>query len=52
VLTGHPFLYAYANDEQSAAEVEDNYALHISIIASQILNQEIDAVVVMLKVPQ
>jgi hypothetical protein len=47
-----PLLYAYARDEQSAAEIEDDYALHISIIASQILKQEIDVVVVMPKVVQ
>jgi hypothetical protein len=47
-----PLLYAYARDEQSAEEIEDSYALHISIIASQILEQEIDVVVVMPKVLQ
>ena len=45
-------LYAYAKDEQSAAEIEDEYSLHISIIASQILRQDIDVVVVMPKVLQ
>ena len=47
-----PLLYAYARDEETAAEIEDSYALHISIIASQILKQEIDVVVVMPKVLQ
>jgi hypothetical protein len=47
-----PLLYAYARDEQSAAEVEDNYALHIAIAAPVILKQEIDVVVVMPKVLQ
>jgi hypothetical protein len=47
-----PLLYAYARDEQSAEEIEDSYALHISIVASQILEQEIDVVVVMPKVLQ
>ena len=47
-----PLLYGYAKDEEAAAEIEDNYALHISIIASQILKQEIDVVVVMPKVLQ
>jgi hypothetical protein len=50
--TDGPLLYAYARDEQSAEEIEDSYALHISIIASQILEQEIDVVVVMPKVLQ
>ena len=45
-------LYAYAKDEQSASEIEDEYSLHISIIASQILRQDIDVVVVMPKVLQ
>jgi hypothetical protein len=45
-------LYAYARDEQSASEIEDEYSLHISIIASQILRQDIDVVVVMPKVLQ
>jgi hypothetical protein len=45
-------LYAYAKDEQSASEIEDEYSLHISIIASQILSQDIDVVVVMPKVLQ
>jgi hypothetical protein len=45
-------LYAYAKDEQSASEIEDEFSLHISIIASQILRQHIDVVVVMPKVLQ
>ncbi|UPJ53390.1 hypothetical protein IVB30_19975 [Bradyrhizobium sp. 200] len=45
-------LYAYAKDEQSASEIEDEYSLHISIIASQILSQDIDVVVAMPKVLQ
>jgi hypothetical protein len=45
-------LYAYAVDEQSAAEIEDEYSLHITIIASQILRHNIDVVVVMPKVLQ
>ena len=42
-------LYAYAADEYRAAEIEDNYALHISIIASAILNREIAIVMVLPK---
>ena len=38
--------YAYAKDEEAAAEIEDNFALHISIVASQILQREIDVVLV------
>ena len=45
-------LYAYARDKQSASEIEDEYSLHISIIASQILRQDIEVVVVMPKVLQ
>jgi hypothetical protein len=45
-------LYAYAKDEETAAEIEDNFALHISIVASQILQQEIDVLVVLPKVLQ
>ena len=37
---GH-LLYAYAKDEETASEIEDKFALHISIIASKILGQQI-----------
>ncbi|OPY95762.1 hypothetical protein A5906_07275 [Bradyrhizobium sacchari] len=40
-------LYVYAQDEDSAAEMEDAFALHISIIASKILNREINVVLVL-----
>lgn len=43
-------LFAYAFDEECAAEIEDKYALHISIIASGILSREIGIVVVLPKV--
>jgi hypothetical protein len=47
-----PLLYCFAKDEQTAAEIEDNFALHISIVASKILGQAIDVVVVLPKVLQ
>ena len=34
-------LYVYAKDEETAAEMEDNFALHISIIARDILKREV-----------
>jgi hypothetical protein len=42
-------LFAYAADEYRAAEIEDNFALHISIIASAILGREIAIVMVLPK---
>jgi hypothetical protein len=47
-----PLLYVYAKDEETAAEIEDNYALHIAIVASGILKREIEIVVVLPKVLQ
>lgn len=47
-----PLLYAYVKDEETAAEIEDHFTLHISIVAAQILKQEIDVVVVLPKVLQ
>jgi len=43
------FLFAYAKDEETAAEIEDRFALHISIIASRILEQDIRIVMVLPK---
>jgi hypothetical protein len=43
------FLYVYAKDEETAAEMEDAFALHISIIATDILKQEISIVLVLPK---
>jgi hypothetical protein len=43
-------LYAFAKDGERAAEIEDNYARHISIVASQILQQEVEIVLVLPKV--
>lgn len=47
-----PLLYVYARDEHIAAEIEDDFALLIADIASRILQQEIDVVVVLPKVLQ
>jgi hypothetical protein len=50
--TDGPLLFAYARDEESAAEIEDNYALQIAVVASGILKREIEIVLVMPKVLQ
>ncbi|MGY4259104.1 hypothetical protein ACVI1L_006172 [Bradyrhizobium sp. USDA 4516] len=50
-IDGH-LLYVYARDESSAAEIEDNFALPIAIVASQIVGREINVVVVLPKVLQ
>ena len=42
-------LFAYAQNEECAAEIEDKYALHISIIAQQILERPIGIVMVLPK---
>jgi len=42
-------MFAYAKDEESAAEIEDTFALHISIIATDILKREIRIVMVLPK---
>lgn len=42
-------LYVYAKDEECAAEMEDSFGFHISIIASKILDREIDVVMVLPK---
>jgi hypothetical protein len=42
-------LYVYAKDEETAAEMEDTFALHISIIATNILEREISIVLVLPK---
>jgi hypothetical protein len=43
-------LFVYALDEDRAAEVEDSYELHISIIATDILKREISIVMVLPRV--
>jgi hypothetical protein len=42
-------LYVYAKDEETAAEMEDNFALHISVIATDILKCELGIVLVLPK---
>lgn len=42
-------LFVYAKDEETAAEIEDAFALHISIIATGILMHEIGIVLVLPK---
>jgi hypothetical protein len=50
--TDGPLLYVYVGSEKIAAEIEDNYSLHIAITASQIISREVELVVVMPKVLQ
>ena len=45
-------LFVFAQDEETAAEMEDKYALHISIIATDILKTDIGIVMVLPKVLQ
>jgi hypothetical protein len=45
-------LYVYAKDEETATDIEDDHALDISIVASAILKQRIEIVVVLPKVLQ
>jgi hypothetical protein len=40
-------LYVYAKNEETAAEMEDSFALHISIIATDILRREVGIVLVL-----
>ncbi|MFK4581073.1 hypothetical protein [Bradyrhizobium ottawaense] len=40
-------LFVYAKDEDTAAQIEDEFALHISIITSKILEREINIVMVL-----
>jgi hypothetical protein len=42
-------LYVYAKDEETAAEIEDTFSLHISIIATDILKSEVGIVLVLPK---
>jgi hypothetical protein len=50
--TDGPLLYVYAKDEEAAAEIEGHYALHIARIATGILKQEVEFVVILPKVLQ
>ena len=40
-------LYVYAKNEETAAEMEDSFALQISIIATDILQREVGIVLVL-----
>jgi len=42
-------LYVYAQNDAAAAEMEDTFALHISIVATGILKHEIGIVLVLPK---
>jgi hypothetical protein len=50
--TDGPLLYVYAKDEQTAAEIEDDFSLLIADVASGILKREVELVVVLPKVLQ
>ena len=45
-------LYVAARDEECAAEIEDDFALHIAIIATAILKSHVEIVLVLPKVLQ
>jgi hypothetical protein len=45
-------LFVFAQDEETAAEMEDKYALYISIIASEILKTDVGIVMVLPRVVQ
>jgi hypothetical protein len=49
--TEGPLLCAYASNEESAAEIEDDFSLLIANIASRILNHQVELVVAVPKVP-
>ena len=40
-------LFVYAKSERSADEIEDEFSMHISIIASKILDREVNIVMVL-----
>jgi hypothetical protein len=44
-------LFVYAKDEETAAYIEDNFALHISIVVTGILKREVSIVLVLPKQP-
>ncbi|WP_342733825.1 hypothetical protein [Bradyrhizobium sp. B117] len=47
-----PLLYVYAKDESIAAEIEEDFALVIADLATEILKQAIEVAVVLPKVFQ
>jgi hypothetical protein len=40
-------LFVYAKSERSADEIEDKFSMHISVIASKILDREVNIVMVL-----
>ena len=50
--TDGPLLYVYSRNEETAAEIEDDFSLLIADIATRLLKQEIDLIVVLPKVLQ
>jgi hypothetical protein len=50
--TDGPLLYVYSRDEESAAEIEDDFSLLIADAASQVLKRGVELVVVLPKVLQ
>lgn len=47
-----PLLYVYAKNQDIATEIEDDFSLQIAIVASKIIGQRIELVVVTPKVLQ
>ncbi|WP_369539523.1 hypothetical protein [Bradyrhizobium japonicum] len=45
-------LYVFAEDEETAAEVEDNHSLHIATLTTYVVKKPVEIVVVMPKVLQ
>jgi hypothetical protein len=50
--TDGPLLYVYSRDEESAAEIEDDFSLLIADVASRIVKRAVEMVVVLPKVLQ
>jgi hypothetical protein len=45
-------LYVFAENEETAAEVEDNYSLHIATLTTRVVKKPVDIVLVMPKALQ
>jgi hypothetical protein len=45
-------LFAIARDEDCASEIEDEFSHHLAVVATQVLGQSVDVVVVLPKVLQ
>ena len=50
--TDGPLLYVYARNEECAADMEDDFSLLVANIASSVLRQDVELVVVLPKVLQ